>query len=147
MLGKSKTPSLKASEISRDWYVIDASKAPLGRTATAIAEKLIGKHKPTFSPNMDNGDFVIVVNAGKIVATGKKADQKIYYNHSGYIGGMKQAPLKDIMVDNPERAIKDAVKGMLPKNKLQQDRIARLKIFVGEDHNHSAQQPRELGVK
>jgi large subunit ribosomal protein L13 len=147
MSSNTKTPSLKASEVSRDWYVIDASTAPLGRVSTVIAEKLIGKHKVTFSPNIDNGDYVVVINAAKIQTTGKKLEQKRYYRHSGYIGSMKEAKLQDVLTQDPERVISEAVKGMLPKNKLQPGRLARLKVFAGSEHEHSAQKPKELGVK
>ena len=143
----TKTPSLKTAEISRDWYVIDASSAPLGRVATQIAEKLIGKHKPTYTPHIDNGDFVVVINADKIVVTGKKMDQKKYYRHSGYIGSTKEATLSEKMEKNSADVIELAVKGMIPKNKLASDRMARLKVYTGEEHPHEAQKPQKLGDK
>ena len=143
----AKTSSLKASEISRDWYVIDAASAPLGRVATQVAEKLIGKHKPTFTPHIDNGDFVVVINSDKIKTTGKKLDQKTYYRHSGYIGSIKETTLNEQMEKDSTRVIERAVKGMLPKNKLLSDRMARLKVYAGEDYPHEAQKPSKMGDK
>lgn len=143
----AKTPSLKASEVSRDWYVIDAASAPLGRVATQVAEKLTGKHKPTFTPHIDNGDFVIVINSDKLVATGKKMAQKTYYRHSGYIGSTKETTLSEQMEKDSTRVIERAVKGMIPKNKLLSDRMARLKVYAGSEHPHEAQKPTTIGDK
>lgn len=140
----STTPSLKSSEIARNWYVIDASQAPLGRVASAAAQKLVGKHKSTYTPHMDNGDFVIVINAEKIVVTGKKMADKTYYRHSGYIGSTKETTLAELMEKDPTQAITRAVKGMLPKNKLQSERLARLKVFAGAEHPHDAQKPQKV---
>lgn len=143
----SKTPSLKTAEISRSWYVIDASSAPLGRVATQVAEKLIGKHKATYTPHIDNGDFVVVINASDIQVTGNKMDAKKYYRHSGYIGSTKEATLSEKMEKDPTEVITLAVKGMLPKNKLQSDRLARLKVYAGSEHPHEAQKPVMIGDK
>jgi large subunit ribosomal protein L13 len=143
----NKTFSLKKSDVSRNWVVIDASEAPLGRVATVIAARLIGKYKPTFTPSMDDGDYVVVINAGKIVTTGNKDDAKTYYHYSGFPGGMKSRSLADVKAKNPEKAIIAAVKGMLPKNKLAADRMARLRVFADENHTHQAQQPVKIGVK
>ncbi len=143
----NKTSSLKAADISRDWYVIDAASAPLGRVATQIAEKLIGKHKPTFTPHIDNGDFVVVINSDALVTTGKKATQKVYYRHSGYIGSTKETTLEEQVEKDSTRVIENAVKGMLPKNKLQSDRMGRLKVYADSDHPHEAQKPTMIGEK
>lgn len=142
-----KTPSLKTAEISRQWYVIDASTEPLGRIATKIAERLIGKHKPTFTPHIDNGDFVVVINSDNLKVTGNKKDQKIYYRHSGYIGSLKEATLGEKIEKDSTDVIRLAVRGMIPKNKLMSDRLGRLKIYTGAEHPHEAQQPQELGDK
>ena len=147
MTNARTTHSLKTAEISRDWYLVDASSTTLGRVATVVAERLIGKHKPSYTPHIDNGDFVVVVNADKIKVTGRKLEQKTYYRHSGYMGGIKQKTLSEAMNDDPTEVIRAAVKGMLPKNKLQAPRIARLKVYSGSEHEHAAQKPVELGVK
>lgn len=141
----SKTSSLKASEISRNWYVIDASTDTLGRVATQVAEKLIGKHKATYTPHIDNGDFVVVVNSDNIKVSGKKMDDKKYYRHSGYIGSIKEATLGEKIEKDSTKVIELAVKGMLPKNKLQNDRMIRLKIYPTADHPHEAQKPQKMG--
>ena len=140
-----KTPSLKASEIDRKWYVIDASSATLGRVATQVAEKLIGKHKATYTPHIDNGDFVVVINSDKLQVSGKKLNQKVYYRHSGYIGSLKEATLAEHLEKDSTRVIEMAVKGMIPKNKLQTPRMARLKVYAGEEHPHEAQKPEVIG--
>jgi large subunit ribosomal protein L13 len=142
-----KTPSLSASAVSRNWYIVDASENSLGRVATIIAERIIGKHKPTFSPNIDNGDHVIVINSDKLKVTGRKMNQKMYYRHSGYMGGLTETTLEKKMEADSTAVIIAAVKGMLPKNKLQSGRIARLKVYAGAEHGHEAQKPQELGVK
>ena len=129
-----KTYSQKASEVQRDWYVVDATDQTLGRLATQIATLLRGKHKPTFSPNLDGGDFVVVVNAEKVHVTGRKEDQKTYHRHSGYPGGFKTIPYK--------RILRFAVKGMLPKTRLGRQQIVKLKIYAGPTHPHAAQQPK-----
>ena len=137
-----KTYSQKASEVQRDWYVIDAADQTLGRLATQIATLLRGKHKPTFSPNLDGGDFVVVVNAEKVRLTGRKPDQKMYYRHSGYPGGFKQIPYRRMLAQHPDRILRFAVKGMLPKNRLGRQQMLKLKIYAGPTHPHAAQQPR-----
>ena len=139
-----KTYSQKSAEIKREWWVIDASSMPLGKLAVVIADKLMGKSKVTYTPHIDNGDYVVVTNAKKIVVTGDKMIQKKYYRHSGYPGGIKELSLKEVIEKDPRRAIAEAVKGMLPKNKLAADRMARLKIFEGEEHTHIAQNPQNI---
>ena len=135
------THSVKAKEIEKKWYVIDASNKPLGRVATEVARLLRGKHKPTFTPNLDNGDNVIVINSDKIVLTGNKANQKMYRRHSGYIGGMKEIAYKDFMANNSDKALLLAVKGMLPKNSLGREMLTNVRVFKGAEHNHEAQKP------
>ena len=130
-----------ASNIERKWYVVDAADYTLGRLASQVAAVLRGKNKPTYTPFLDCGDNVIVINAEKIKVTGKKLDQKIYYNHSDYVGGMKETTLKEMMEKHPERVIELAVKGMLPKNTLGRDALLRLRLFEGAEHNHQAQKP------
>ncbi len=148
MTNSSKTTkSLKTAEIKRDWYIVDASQATLGRVATVIAERLIGKQKRTFTPHIDNGDFVVVINSDKINVTGRKLEQKTYYKHSGWMGGLSDKTLGEQMEDDSTRVIEMAVKGMLPKNKHQSQRLNRLKVYVDENHAHSPQKPTELGVK
>lgn len=138
-LKRVKTYSPKLSEIESSWHVFDASGKPLGRLATDIARILQGKHKPTYSPHLLTGDFVIVVNASNTVTTGQKVEQKVYYQHSGYHGGLKTTPLKVMLTKNPERVIRSAVKGMLPKNLLAKSMLKRLKVYGGPDHPHKAQ--------
>lgn len=142
-----KTFSQKPAEISRRWILIDARDATLGRLSTEIAKYLIGKYKPTYTPHVDNGDYVVVVNARDLVVTGAKETDKIYYSHSGFPGGLKEAQLKELREKSPERIIEHAVKGMLPKNKLASDRMARLRIFAGSEHDHAAQKPEKVEVK
>jgi len=137
-----RTYTPKAGEIQHDWYVIDAAGLTLGRLASQIASVLRGKHKPTYSPHMDCGDFVIVVNAHKIRVTGRKLDQKFYYRHSGYPGGLKAISLRDKLDRHPDRVIQLAVRGMLPKNRLGRQMIKKLKIYATPDHPHEAQQPK-----
>lgn len=133
--------SPKASELQRNWLVVDVQDQVLGRTATQIATLLRGKHKPTWAPHMDNGDFVIVLNAEKIRVTGKKAEQKVYYRHSGYPGGLKTISYKVMLQKHPERILKFAVKGMLPKGRLGRRLLKKLYLYSGNRHPHSAQQP------
>ena len=142
-----KTFSLKNTEVARDWVVFDASDKVLGRFATKIADKLRGKDKPTFTPHVDGGDFVVVINADKIKVTGNKADQKKYYKHSLYPGGLKEKSYKEILESNPERIVENAVKGMLPKNKLGKSIIKKLKVYSGSEHPHESQNPREWNPK
>ena len=136
-----KTFSLKNTEVSRDWVLFDASGKILGRFATKIADKLRGKDKPTFTPHVDGGDFVIVINADKVKVTGNKAEQKKYYKHSLYPGGLKEKSFKEVLKSTPERIIENAVKGMLPKNKLGKSIIKKLKVYSGSEHPHESQNP------
>ena len=131
-------------KIERKWYVVDAEGQTLGRLSSEIAKVLRGKNKPVFTPHIDTGDYVIVVNAEKIKVTGKKMDQKIYYNHSYYVGGMKETTLKEMMDKKPERVIELAVKGMLPKGPLGRSMIKKLHVYAGPEHNHAAQKPEVL---
>ena len=143
----AKTFSQKPADVTREWFLVDASELPLGRIATIIADKLIGKNKPTYTPHVDGGDYVVVINAAKTVVTGDKETGKIYYRHSGFPGGIKDATLAEVRERAPERIIEAAVQGMLPKNKLSPERMARLKIFAGEEHAHAAQKPQKVEVK
>lgn len=142
-----KTYFQKESEIQRDWYVIDAADQTLGRLATQIATLLRGKHKPTFSPNLDGGDFVVVVNAEKVRLTGRKPDQKIYYRHSNYPGGLKAVPFRRMLAQHPDRILRFAVKGMIPKNRLGRRLMLKLKIYAGPTHPHAAQKPKVYALK
>ena len=139
-----KTRSLKAAEIQKEWYIADAKGKTLGRFASEIAKVLRGKHKPTFTPNLDMGDFVIVVNADKVKLSGKKETNKTYFKHSGYIGSTTFTKLDQMRRTHPERIVEKAVWGMLPKNRLGRVIIKHLKVYIGEDHPHSAQQPKIL---
>lgn len=136
-----RTQFAKKNEVERKWYLFDAKDMVLGRLAARIATYLRGKNKPVFTPNVDTGDFVVVVNAGKIRLTGKKLDDKVYYHHSGYIGGIKAATAKERMDSDPEGIIMDAVWGMLPKNRLGRAMLKKLKVYRGSEHPHSAQKP------
>ena len=138
-----KTFALKKEEVQRQWYVIDASDKVLGRLATKVADRIRGKDKPTFTPHTDGGDYVIVINAENIKVTGNKFNDKKYYKHSLYPGGLKTKTFREVMEKNPERIIEDAVKGMLPKNKLGKSMIKKLKVFSGSEHSHESQQPIE----
>lgn len=137
-----KTYAVKADEVRKEWFVVDAEGKTLGRLATQIAAVLIGKHKPTFSPHMDVGDFVVVLNADKVVLTGKKAESKEYIRHSRYPGGLKTVSFRDLLARHPDRILRAAVNGMLPKNKLRDVRMRKLKVYTGTEHPHQAQQPR-----
>ena len=132
---------LKGNEIERKWYIIDADNKPLGRVATEAAKLLRGKHKPTYTPNMDAGDHVIILNASEAIFTGKKLDQKVYRHHSGYIGGMKETTARVMMEKNPEKAMMLAIKGMLPKNSLGRQMIKKVRIYAGSEHENAAQKP------
>ena len=134
----------KANEIERNWYVIDAAGKPLGRTAAKAAEILNGKHKVDFAPHVDCGDFVIIINAEKAVLTGAKADKKIYYHHTGYIGNMKKISAGDLMKKNPAKAMTLAIKGMLPSNTIGRKSMTRLRVYAGAEHNNAAQKPEVL---
>lgn len=142
-----KTYSQKPSEVSRRWVLFDASEMPLGRLSTMIADHLIGKYKPTYTPHIDAGDYVVVINAAQTVVTGDKETKKVYYHHTGFPGGIKDATLAEVREKFPERIIESSVKGMLPKNKLQAERLKRLRIFAGSDHAHTAQTPEKVEVK
>jgi large subunit ribosomal protein L13 len=134
------------NEIDRKWYVVDAENKVLGRLATEIASRLRGKHKPTFSPFMDNGDFIIVTNADKIQLTGNKWDDKKYYRHTGYMGGLKEASAKELLAKHPTDLVTKAVKGMLPKNKLGRAQLKKLKVYASAEHPHAAQLPEVLDI-
>ena len=136
-----RTFMAKAQEIERKWFVLDAANKPLGRVATEAARLLRGKHKPIFTPNVDTGDFVIIINAGQAVLTGNKINHKVMYKHSGYPGGLKETPYSRLMAEKPERALEAAVRGMLPKNRLGRKMIKKLKVFAGAEHIHQAQKP------
>ncbi len=139
-----KTYSAKAEEIERTWYVVDAEGKTLGRLATEVARILRGKHKPIYTPHVDTGDFVIIVNAEKIRVTGKRLDQKMYYRHSGYMGGLKETSLRTMLDKHPERVLQLAVKGMMPKNRLGRKMYKKLKVYAAPDHPHGAQKPQPL---
>jgi len=141
-----KTYLAPVNEIEKKWYIVNAENKILGRLASEIATRLRGKHKPTFSPFIDNGDFVVVTNAEKIALTGNKLDDKKYYRHTGYIGGIKEICAKDLLVKHPEDVLIKAVKGMLPKNKLGRAQLKKLKVYAGTKHPHAAQQPAELDI-
>jgi large subunit ribosomal protein L13 len=141
-----RTYTPKAEDITRHWWLVDAEDKPLGRLATEIARVLRGKHKPTFTPHLDVGDHVVVVNAEKIRLTGRKADQKTYFRHTGYMGHEKHIPFKRVLASHPERIIESAVKGMLPKNALGRSIYKKLKVYAGAEHPHQGQQPEPLEV-
>ncbi len=142
-----KTFSLKPADVSRAWVLVDATEAPLGRLASLIATRLTGKYKPTFTPHVDDGDYVIVVNADQLIVTGNKEEAKTYYRHSGFPGGLKERSLKAARELNSALIIEKAVKGMVPKNKLAPERLARLRVFGGTEHTHTAQKPKKLEVQ
>jgi large subunit ribosomal protein L13 len=139
-----RTYVTKPEDIQRNWFVVDASGQTLGRLASEVARVVRGKHKPIYSPSIDAGDYVIVVNADKVHVTGRKLEQKMYYRHSGYPGGIKEISLRRMLEEHPTRVIEHAVKGMLPKNRLGRKMIRKLKIYAGPDHPHQAQQPEPL---
>ncbi|MBN1847864.1 MAG: 50S ribosomal protein L13 [Deltaproteobacteria bacterium] len=141
-----KTYVAKEQEVERKWYVVDADQKVLGRLATQIAMRLRGKHKPIFTPHADVGDFIVVVNAEKVTMTGSKWDQKFYYRHSGYMGGLKQISARKLLEKKPEEILRFAVKRMLPKNSLGRRQLKKLKIYAGADHPHQAQQPENLEI-
>lgn len=141
-----KTYTPKADEIERSWYVVDAADKPLGRLATQVASVLRGKHKPMYTPHLDTGDYVVVVNASQVKLTGNKADQKTYFRHSGYMGGEKHIPFKRMLATHPDRVIELAVKGMLPKNALGRAMKSKLKVYPGAEHPHQGQQPQPLDI-
>jgi large subunit ribosomal protein L13 len=139
-----RTSTTKASDVKHEWFVVDAEGKTLGRLASRIAAILKGKHKPIYSPSMDTGDYVVVINADKIQVSGRKLDQKIYYRHSGYPGGLKSVTLRDQLSDHPDRVLKSAVRGMLPHNRLGRAMFKKLKVYKGTDHPHAAQKPTAL---
>ncbi len=141
-----KTYMAHAETVERKWYVVDAAGVPLGRLASRVASVLRGKNKPTFTPNVDTGDFVIVINTDKAVLTGKKLENKFYRYHTGYIGGLKEISYKKMMAEKSDLAVYEAVKGMLPKNSLGRQMLKKLKVYKGAEHNHAAQKPEELKV-
>lgn len=141
-----KTYSAKTGEVRNDWYVVDASDKTLGRLASEIATRLRGKHKPEFTPHIDTGDNIIVINAAKVRVTGKKLTDKVYHKHTGYIGNMRHTALKDVLATHPERVIQTAVKGMLPKGPLGYAMFGKLKVYGGAEHPHQAQQPQSLDI-
>ena len=139
-----KTYMAHAETVERKWYVVDAAGVPLGRLASRVASVLRGKNKPTFTPNVDSGDFVIIINTDKAVLTGKKLENKFYRYHTGYIGGLKEISYKKMMAEKSDLAVYEAVKGMLPKNSLGRQMLKKLKVYKGAEHNHAAQKPEEL---
>ncbi len=141
-----KTFSAKPAEVRRDWYVVDATGKTLGRLSTEIARRLRGKHKPEYTPHVDTGDYIVVVNAEKIRVTGNKLKDKIYHHHTGYIGNLKSVPLEKLLDEHPERALEKAVKGMLPRGPLGRKMFSKLRVFAGPEHKHTAQQPIPLEV-
>ena len=141
---RTKTYSIKAAEIQRNWWLVDLSGQTLGRVASRIATVLMGKDKPTYTPHMEVGDFVVVINADLVRTTGKKLLDKIYYRHSGYPGGLKSVTLEKMLADHPDRVIKKAVQGMLPKNKLGRHAMKRLHVYAGAEHPHAGQTPQDL---
>ena len=140
------TPLAKTSDIKRKWYVIDATDVSLGRLSTAVASILRGKNKPQYTPNVDTGDYVIVVNAAKLKLTGKKATDKIYYRHSDYRGGLRATPAGELLAKNPVRLVELSVKGMLPKNTLGHQEFMKMHVYAGKDHEHAAQKPEKLDI-
>jgi large subunit ribosomal protein L13 len=142
-----KTYSAKPSDVTRKWYVLDASEAPLGRVATQAATLLTGKNKPMFTHHIDTGDYVVIINAKNLIVTGNKLENKTYYRHTGFPGGIKKATLQEKIDKDPTEVIMKAIRGMLPVNKLRKDRLARLKVYAGNEHNHEAQKPEKIAVK
>ena len=142
-----KTFSAKPAEVRRDWYVVDATGKTLGRLSTEIARRLRGKHKPEYTPHVDTGDYIVVVNAEKIRVTGNKLKDKMYHHHTGYIGNLKSVPLVKLLVTHPERVLERAVKGMLPRGPLGRKMLSKLRVFAGPEHPHAAQQPISLEVR
>ncbi len=142
-----KTFSAKGHEVKRDWFVVDASDKVLGRLATEIARRLRGKHKAEYTPHVDTGDYIIVINAEKVAVTGRKFKDKMYYRHTGHPGGIKSDSFEKLLARNPTRIIELAVKGMLPKNPLGRDMYRKMKVYVGSDHPHAAQQPKQLVIE
>jgi len=143
---KTKTFSIKPSQVSRQWILIDASEAPLGRIATLAAKHLIGKYKPSYTPHIDGGDYVVIINAGSLVTSGNKLTDKSYFRHSGFPGGITETTLAEQLKKDPTKVVSGAIRGMLPKNKLMTERLARLRVFAGSEHTHAAQTPVKIEV-
>ena len=141
-----KTFTAKSETVQRDWYLVDATGKTLGRLSSELARRLRGKHKPVYTPHVDTGDYLVVVNAEKIAVTGKKLDDKMYHHHTGYVGNLESIALKDLLAKHPERVIEIAVKGMLPKNPLGRAMYKKLKVYSGSEHPHTAQQPAPLDI-
>ncbi len=141
-----KTFSAKADSVQRDWFVVDATGKTLGRLCSEVARRLRGKHKPVYTPHVDTGDYIVVINADKVAVTGRKMTDKIYHRYTGYVGNMKSTPLKDLLNKHPERVIELGVKGMLPKNPLGRQMYRKLKVYSGPEHPHAAQQPQPLEI-
>ncbi len=141
-----KTFSAKPAEVTREWFLIDAEGKTLGRLASEVAKRLRGKHKPEYTPHVDTGDYIVIVNAEKIRVSGKKLQQKIYYKHTGYVGHLRETTLEKMLQTKPERVIEFAVKGMLPKNSLGRDMFRKLKVYAGPEHAHASQQPKVLDI-
>ncbi len=141
-----RTVSAKPGQVRQDWFLVDAAGCTLGRLASELAVRLRGKHKPEYTPHVDTGDFIVVINASRVRVTGDKLNQKMYHRHTGYIGNLKSVPLKKVMRDAPERAIHSAVRGMLPKNRLGRAMLKKLKVYPGAEHKHGAQQPVPLEI-
>ncbi len=141
-----KSTVAKPLELERQWYVVDAKDKVLGRLSTEIAKRLRGKHKPIYTPHVDCGDYIIVINADKVKLTGNKENKKVYYRHTGYMGGLKEVKYKEMLEKHPERIIEKAVKGMLPKNSLGREMFRKLKVYAGSEHNHAAQKPQVLDL-
>jgi len=141
-----KTYIAKAESVSQDWFVVDAAGKTLGRLSAEIASRLRGKHKPEFTPHVDTGDYIVVINAAQVRVTGRKATDKIYYSHTGYVGGIKSISFQKLIEKAPERTIETAVKGMLPKGPLGRAMFKKLKVYAGNEHPHAAQQPKELNI-
>ncbi len=141
-----KTFSAKPETVKRDWFVVDADGKTLGRLATELASRLRGKHKPEYTPHVDTGDYIVVVNAGKVAVTGNKAQDKMYYRHTGYPGGLKSISFEKLLAAKPEQVLEIAVRGMLPKGPLGRSMLTKLKVYGGAEHPHSAQQPQELKI-
>ena len=141
-----KTFSAKPAEVRRDWYVVDATNKTLGRLSTEIARRLRGKHKPEYTPHVDTGDYIVVVNCEKVRVTGNKLKDKMYHHHTGYVGNLKSVPLEKLLDEHPERVIEKAVKGMMPRGPLGRQMFSKLRVFAGPEHTHAAQQPIPLEV-
>lgn len=141
-----KTISANEATVKREWFVVDANGKTLGRLAAEIASRLRGKHKPEYTPHVDTGDYIVVINAEKVTVTGRKASDKMYYHHTGHVGGIKSTSFEKLVVEHPERPLRFAVKGMLPRGPLGRAMLKKLKIYAGEEHPHTAQQPKELQI-